>query len=547
MAKKSGPESEPIEILAELSIDAMKEIAGKGQKLSSKTLTQAMLARPDIKNLLLETPEIKQLMKKNESQATEIDLLNEQAQMITSQKDQLLKQLQELEEQFSKTDNFFRKALVLFINLAREKEEKTLYPLLDRFKALVQNEPRLDMLFNIFAEIKNTTLREEPHGHETPQGRTPSSFLKRLFKGSKIEAFDEEQFPTIYIEHLKTAYHGIIEELRLNLGQKYLQKTTEISKLISQSDNFNELRAARKKMLSLIQEFINSINSERALSAEFIREISQRIMDIETLMLASFAYVDNTFEANEVFQTNLDKHMDALQNSVNFSKTLEALKDEVVSQLDLFAIAIADKKKQDRHVKTQMDKKLASFRQVVKLMKNKTFSAEKNAESLEQELLKDALTGIFNRRAYDQRAKSEMQRYLRYQTDFSVILFDIDHFKQINDQYGHATGDRCLKEIISRVKPIIRETDFLARYGGEEFIILLPETTGDNALIVSEKLKSVVENIEFLHKGDPIKITISAGVSQAKPGDSNYGNIFDRTDQALYQAKNTGRNRVVQL
>jgi len=547
MAKKSGPESEPIEILAELSIDAMKEIAGKGQKLSSKTLTQAMLARPDIKNLLLETPEIKQLMKKNESQATEIDLLNEQAQMITSQKDQLLKQLQELEEQFSKTDNFFRKALVLFINLAREKEEKTLYPLLDRFKALVQNEPRLDMLFNIFAEIKNTTLREEPHGHETPQGRTPSSFLKRLFKGSKIEAFDEEQFPTIYIEHLKTAYHGIIEELRLNLGQKYLQKTTEISKLISQSDNFNELRAARKKMLSLIQEFINSINSERALSAEFIREISQRIMDIETLMLASFAYVDNTFEANEVFQTNLDKHMDALQNSVNFSKTLEALKDEVVSQLDLFAIAIADKKKQDRHVKTQMDKKLASFRQVVKLMKNKTFSAEKNAESLEQELLKDALTGIFNRRAYDQRAKSEMQRYLRYQTDFSVILFDIDHFKLINDQYGHATGDRCLKEIISRVKPIIRETDFLARYGGEEFIILLPETTGDNALIVSEKLKSVVENIEFLHKGDPIKITISAGVSQAKPGDSNYGNIFDRTDQALYQAKNTGRNRVVQL
>jgi diguanylate cyclase len=137
-----------------------------------------------------------------------------------------------------------------------------------------------------------------------------------------------------------------------------------------------------------------------------------------------------------------------------------------------------------------------------------------------------------------------MQRFLRYKTDFSLILFDIDHFKHVNDQYGHATGDRCLIEIISRVKPIIRETDFLARYGGEEFIVLLPETNGKNAQIAAEKLRTVIENIEFLHKGDLVKITISAGVSQAKPEDQDYETLFGRTDQALYQAKNSGRNQV---
>ncbi len=82
------------------------------------------------------------------------------------------------------------------------------------------------------------------------------------------------------------------------------------------------------------------------------------------------------------------------------------------------------------------------------------------------------MTGAFNRRAYDRFIRQEFNRYLRYGTVFSVILFDVDHFKLINDTYGHAVGDKCLLEIINRVKPVLRETDFLARYGGEEFVIL---------------------------------------------------------------------------
>jgi len=536
-----------LEALAGISIDVMKELAGKGKKLSSKNLTAAMVSRPEIKKLFAQNPETEQVIKENESLASEVNLLKAQTEKTISQKDHLLKQLQELEDQYSKADDFFRKALVLFINLARKTEKTDLHALLDRFKALVQNDTRLDQISNVFLEIKNTTFQETPGSQEISLEKKQPSILTRLFKGSKLGELDEDQFPTMYIEHLKTAYHGIIDELRLNLGQAYLKRTTDISKLISESSNFNELRAARKKILSLIQEFISSVSTERALSAEFIKEIGQRIMDMETLILASYAYADNTFQTNEDFQNNLENHLDALQNSVNFSKTLEELKNTVVSQLDQFTVAIAEKKKQDKHLKEKMDKKLVSFQQVVKLMKSKTFSAEKNAEVLEEELLKDPMTGIFNRRAYDQRAKEEMQRFLRYKTDFSLILFDIDHFKHINDQYGHATGDRCLIEIISRVKPIIRETDFLARYGGEEFIVLLPETNGKNAQIAAEKLRTLIENIEFLHKGDLVKITISAGVSQAKPEDQDYETLFGRTDQALYQAKNSGRNQVALL
>ena len=95
-----------------------------------------------------------------------------------------------------------------------------------------------------------------------------------------------------------------------------------------------------------------------------------------------------------------------------------------------------------------------------------------------------------------------------------------------------------------RVKPALRETDLLARYGGEEFIILLPETDNSSAFKVAEKLRSVVENIEFLHKNTRVKITISLGVTEASPSDKNHQEVFTRMDQAMYAAKHAGRNRV---
>ena len=123
--------------------------------------------------------------------------------------------------------------------------------------------------------------------------------------------------------------------------------------------------------------------------------------------------------------------------------------------------------------------------------------------------------------------------------------FDIDHFKSINDQYGHWAGDKCLKEIIKRIKPILRETDFLARWGGEEFIILFPGTDIENATGVAERLRKTIENTRFLYHKQEIGITVSIGVTQAQASDHGQESIFNRVDKAMYEAKKKGRNRVV--
>jgi len=152
----------------------------------------------------------------------------------------------------------------------------------------------------------------------------------------------------------------------------------------------------------------------------------------------------------------------------------------------------------------------------------------------------DALTQIFNRRKFDEMLARETARAGRYAQPFSLILFDIDHFKQLNDRFGHQAGDAALSQLAGRVVPAIRASDIFARWGGEEFVILVPGATAENARLLAEKLRSEIEHGEFAPVG---QLTCSFGVAEFRKGDSA-DDLLRRADQALYRAKQGGRNRV---
>jgi diguanylate cyclase (GGDEF)-like protein len=152
---------------------------------------------------------------------------------------------------------------------------------------------------------------------------------------------------------------------------------------------------------------------------------------------------------------------------------------------------------------------------------------------------KDALTEISNRYFFKQTAVSEFDKAKRYQTQLSLIMIDIDHFKQINDTYGHKTGDIILKELANLIKENIRKVDLIARWGGEEFVIILPETPLTKAFIASEKIRTLVESHTFYKA---IQLTISLGVAAYLPDYQSIEELIDDADIALYEAKNAGRN-----
>ena len=124
-------------------------------------------------------------------------------------------------------------------------------------------------------------------------------------------------------------------------------------------------------------------------------------------------------------------------------------------------------------------------------------------------------------------------------------MFDIDHFKDVNDTYGHEAGDRVLKGVAKSVGGILRKTDMFVRYGGEEFIILLIQTDLEKGLKVANKLRKTVQETEFLYEGNKVTITVSVGITEATPSDIEYKTIFNRVDSYMYKAKESGRNTVI--
>jgi len=156
----------------------------------------------------------------------------------------------------------------------------------------------------------------------------------------------------------------------------------------------------------------------------------------------------------------------------------------------------------------------------------------------------DDLTGLSNRRSFTEELERELLRGKRNTQTSAVLMIDLDHFKQVNDTYGHAVGDRVLRHFAKQAKLALREIDTLARIGGEEFAAILPQVDADNALAAAERLRAEIERSVLDIEGLPLPITASIGISLTREADSGYGSILKRADQALYTAKSAGRNCV---
>lgn len=156
---------------------------------------------------------------------------------------------------------------------------------------------------------------------------------------------------------------------------------------------------------------------------------------------------------------------------------------------------------------------------------------------------RDALTRVNNRRRFLEFLEMEIKRVKRTDETFSFMMLDIDNFKRVNDQFGHVVGDQVLCHFVTVVLSGIREIDVFGRLGGEEFGLILPETSGEEALIVAERLRSMVENREVVLSAGNINITVSIGVAELKAGESGK-QLMARADSAMYIAKQNGRNRI---
>ncbi|MEM5384446.1 diguanylate cyclase [Paraburkholderia phymatum] len=170
---------------------------------------------------------------------------------------------------------------------------------------------------------------------------------------------------------------------------------------------------------------------------------------------------------------------------------------------------------------------------------------EEAVAKLQEYADRDGLTGIANRRFFEARLRDEYTRWQRYGGNLSILLFDLDHFKKINDQFGHMVGDTVLREMARRVSHVVRAQDTFGRFGGEEFALLLPCTPLEDAMQVAEKIRNTIGESAVDVQGVDVPVTASVGGAAARAGVPAYEALINEADAALYSAKRQGRNRSV--
>jgi diguanylate cyclase (GGDEF)-like protein len=208
---------------------------------------------------------------------------------------------------------------------------------------------------------------------------------------------------------------------------------------------------------------------------------------------------------------------------------------------DYFVSVIEDIQRRKEAESSLAGERESRQRQLEQLVAERTEALQTAIQDLESLARRDALTELQNRLSANERLRLEFLRMKRTGRSYSALLMDIDYFKDINDTYGHETGDHVLKQVADVLQTSIRTTDFVARFGGEEFLVLLPETAEKGALLIAEKIRNAVAERPFPAAR---QVTISVGVSCARLQDSNEDEAVRRADTALYQAKEQGRNRV---
>lgn len=306
----------------------------------------------------------------------------------------------------------------------------------------------------------------------------------------------------------------------------------------------NDIPTTIEAIADLIAKAQGLSREEKKELEDFLQQITQCLTELDSNIQGAENLRIEAHESHIEFNTTVQSHMQGIEDSVHAATELHQVKSVIQSRLSTIRQHLANFRQTEEQRTHAMERQLSTLKGELSTLENESSQLRTHLQRQQRLALFDPLTGLHNRRAYDEQVQNEYNRWKRYQTDLTLVVWDIDRFKNINDTFGHQAGDRVLKAAAKILQENLRDSDFIARYGGEEFVTLMPETALNHALIASEKLRKIIEESPFHHHDQAVPVTISCGLAQFHSGDTPE-QVFERADKALYQAKQSGRNRCV--
>ncbi|QEY59941.1 GGDEF domain-containing protein [Pseudomonas sp. C27(2019)] len=326
----------------------------------------------------------------------------------------------------------------------------------------------------------------------------------------------------------------------LPISDTHEQHALELRSRIDKGLNWYELAPLLDELSNIILAIANGADNglER-----YLLDLNQRLTSFhDTLQATSSGYSESAKDA-QTLDKDLRQHVSGFHDDVRTSTDLSDLKKLVDTRLNTFINTLQAYQEKRMQTDSVIYERFQALTEHSRLMEQETQQLTTKLEEQRQKALLDPLTGLANRTAWNERSELEYARIKRSGSSLLLSIVDIDHFKRINDSYGHLAGDKVLRLIAQELKKRLRKTDFIARFGGEEYAILLPDTALDEGCWLIDELRLAVAACPFHFRGEPVTITFSAGIGQVSTSES-LEQAFERIDQALYAAKAAGRNQV---
>ncbi|MBV4479200.1 GGDEF domain-containing protein [Pseudomonas khavaziana] len=339
-------------------------------------------------------------------------------------------------------------------------------------------------------------------------------------------------------KHIEDTLLGLLEDL--SLPERHRPQAEAMRERLAHGLNWYELLPILDDLAVLMLAITDSGQHE---FEAYLKQLNERLEAFQGhLQVASADHADSSLAAREL-DTQIREQVDGLQSSVQDAADLDSLKQVLESHLEgLLGTMDAHQQQRDQR-EQEVAARLKGLAERVANMEQEALGYREHLEVQRQKALIDPLTGLPNRAAWSERLDYEVNAWHQRGNSLSLAMLDLDHFKRINDGYGHLAGDKVLKIIANVLSKRLRPADFIARFGGEEFVLLMPDSTLADALAVGEGLRGAIAACPFHFKGEPVTITVSMGVAQFQPGERS-DLALKRADEALYKAKAAGRNQV---
>ncbi len=414
-------------------------------------------------------------------------------------------------------------------------DDKLLHRLILQFLIYTQGRSKtLDpYILNIRQQLKKGISIQTLNQELLQISKSIDHILKQEKKNDSAAELTKDQC----VSQLNELLNGINVPFKFQSHSKLIQQ-----KLKNNLDD-NAFENILGSAVSLILDINNHVKTEQQDTEKFLEVISNQLSLMEQQTKTASESSQKTFNDHQALNAVIHEQIDNIKTSASNALELGSLQKNITLHLQELTTQLSIHKQEEDLRLEETQKQLAEMSKRLQDLETEASLLRNNLKLAHAKAFLDPLTGLPNRLAYDEKIDIEVKYCKRYKTPLTMIIWDIDHFKLINDSYGHKAGDKTLEMVAQLMLKNCRETDFLARYGGEEFVMLLPHVCAKQALTAAEKIRETISQTDFNYNGKAVEITISCGISDFNEDDQHHEKIFDRADKALYQSKEKGRNQ----